>query len=88
MPSRFAVWLLGLALTGCAAELPLPSLPPLTTDMQREQIRICQQTYALCTSGCNTQGLSWALGAQQIHELTKCTNTCKQLLGECYATTQ
>jgi hypothetical protein len=77
---------LGLLLTGCAAELPMPTMPTFITDTQREQARACQQTYALCQGGCSGQGLSMALGAQQIHERTKCTNNCKLLLADCYQT--
>ena len=82
------VCLLGSVLAACAAERPLPPVPSVTTDTQREQARECQQTYAHCTNACSSQGLSWALGAQQIHEKTKCTNTCKQLLSDCYSLIQ
>lgn len=83
---RLAGCLLSLALLGCASDLPMPTMPTASTDTQREQLRGCQQTYGQCTLACSNQGLSMALGAQQIHEKTKCTNNCKQLLGDCYAT--
>ncbi len=86
MKQLLAVCLLGLALTGCAEERPMPTMPTLATDTQRDQARACQQTYAVCQAGCGNQGLSMALGAQQIHERTKCTNSCKQLLADCYQT--
>ena len=86
MPRLVAGCLLGLVLAGCAAELPMPAVPPVSTDTQREQARACQQTYAQGTLAYSNQGLTWALGAQQIHEWTKCTNNCKQLIGDCYTT--
>jgi hypothetical protein len=82
--------LLGLvalgALAACANERPMPALPPVVTDQQREVARACQATYGQCQAGCGTQGLSWALGAQQIHERTKCVNNCKDVLEACYQT--
>jgi hypothetical protein len=86
MQRLVAVGMLGMALAGCAAELPMPTMPTLSTDTQREQARACQQTYALCQGPCANQGLSW--GVQRNVELTKCTNNCKELLGDCYKTMQ
>jgi alpha-D-ribose 1-methylphosphonate 5-triphosphate synthase subunit PhnG len=78
--------ILGLSLAGCAADLPMPTMPTLSTDTQREQARACQQGYTQCRGTCGTTGMYMALGAQQINELTKCTNNCKQLLADCYKT--
>lgn len=83
-----AAALLALLLTGCAADLPMPPMPPLATDQQREQARTCQATYAACQTGCSGLKLGMALGANYIHERTKCVNTGKELLAACYTTMQ
>ncbi len=82
-PFMFALFAIGLV--GCTADLPAPIMPVLTSHAQIEAARACQQQYTQCNGPCNSV-IVW--NGLEVNKVTKCHNACKQVLGDCYATTQ
>ena len=74
-----------LGLGGCTAEIPAPTMPVLTSQAQSEAARACQQHYTQCNGPCNSI-IVW--NGLEVNKVTTCHNACKQVLGDCYATTQ
>ena len=76
-----AVGLAMLTLSSCASEIPVPTLPVVTTHTQVDAVRVCREQYAQCNVPCNAIVI-W--NGLEMNRSTRCHNTCKQSLGECY----
>lgn len=63
-----------LLLASCAS--PMPKMPRVSSQQEKECVRQCQRDHSLCNSSC--EGMA-------IHvNLTQCMSQCNQKLGECY----
>ncbi len=70
------------ALSGCAAQTPTPTMPPLMTAEAKTCARSCQATYPQCEQACGEMVGHAAIARQRY----KCMTDCEQVLQDCYVT--